>query len=90
MFRLLPGADEAAFLAADRDLQTGFAYQQPGLTRRTTARGAEGEWVVIELWRSDADADAAAIRRADDPRSAAVSSFIEPASVRLARFTELS
>jgi hypothetical protein len=89
-FRLLPGADEAGFLAADRDVQTGFAYQQPGLIRRTTARGAEGEWVVIELWRSDADADAAAIRRADDPRSAAVSSVIEPSSVRLARFTELS
>ncbi len=56
-FKLAPGADEADFLAADKRLQAEFAYQQPGLMRRTTARGAGGEWVVIDLWRSAADAD---------------------------------
>jgi hypothetical protein len=30
-FRLRPGADEAAFLAADKRVQEEFAYQQPGL-----------------------------------------------------------
>ena len=56
-FKLLPGADEAAFLAADKRLQAEFAYQQPGLMRRTTARATDGEWVVIDPWRSEADAD---------------------------------
>jgi hypothetical protein len=59
-FRLAPGRDEAEFIAADRRLQQEFAYQQPGLVRRTTARGADGDWVVIDLWRSAADADACA------------------------------
>ena len=36
-FRLAPGADEQAFLDADRRVQTDFAYRQPGLMRRTTA-----------------------------------------------------
>jgi hypothetical protein len=57
-FRLPPGADEAAFLAADRRVQEEFAYHQPGLLRRTTARGQDGGWIVIDLWRSAADADA--------------------------------
>jgi hypothetical protein len=42
--------DEAAFLEADRAVQTGFYYQQPGLLRRTTARGSDGAGVVITLW----------------------------------------
>ena len=52
-FRLVEGADESAFLLVDKRLQTEFAYQQPGLVRRTTARGVDaqaGEWVVIDLW----------------------------------------
>ncbi|HXQ74976.1 MAG TPA: hypothetical protein VN791_00670 [Acidimicrobiales bacterium] len=55
-FRLSPGADEEAFRAADGEVQSDFAYQQPGLLRRTTARGADGGWIVIDLWRSDAAA----------------------------------
>jgi hypothetical protein len=53
--------DEAPFLALDRQIQTEFAYQQPGLTRRTTARSEDGEWIVITLWASAEAADAAAL-----------------------------
>src|SRR5262245_44247260 len=48
-FRLRDGADEAGFRAADQRLQTEFAYQQPGLLRRTTATGDDG-WIVVDLW----------------------------------------
>jgi hypothetical protein len=61
-FRLAPGCDEAEFIAADSRLQQDFAYQQPGLLRRTTPRGADGDWLVIELWHAAADADACAAR----------------------------
>jgi hypothetical protein len=44
--------DEAVFLALDQQIQTEFAYQQPGLTRRTTARSDDGEWIVITVWAS--------------------------------------
>ena len=66
-FRLAPGTDEAAFLAADRKVQEDFAYQQPGMLRRTTARGNDGGWIVIDLWRSVADADACDARWEHDP-----------------------
>jgi hypothetical protein len=88
-FRLVPGADEEAFLAADSRVQCAFAYRQPGLMRRTTARGADGAWIVLDLWRSDADADAAAGRRHDDEATAAFLSFVDPTTVRTGRYTTL-
>ena len=55
-FRLRPETSEADFLAADRRVQVDFAYQQPGMIRRTTGRNPDGTWVVIDLWASAADA----------------------------------
>lgn len=91
-FRLLDGADAAAFLAADKRLQSDFAYQQPGLIRRTTARGVgerAGEWVVIDLWRDDADADACAVRWDGDPAAQAFMAFVDPGSVEVRRYRDL-
>jgi hypothetical protein len=88
-FRLVPGADEAAFLAADRRLQTEFAYQQPGLMRRTTGRGADGEWIVIDIWRTEAEASAADERWREDPVADEFMAFIDRASVRTGRYATL-
>ena len=88
-FRLAAGAGEAEFLAADREVQTGFAYQQPGMVRRTTARGAGGGWIVIDLWQSEADADACAARWDDDPLPRRFMALVDPDSVRTARYTTL-
>jgi len=49
-FRLTPGVEESEFLLADRAVQEDFAYQQPGLLRRTTARADDDSWLVIDLW----------------------------------------
>jgi len=58
-FRLADGVDEAAFLEVDEKVRTGFLYHQPGIVRATTARGDNGEWIVVVLWASIEDADAA-------------------------------
>jgi hypothetical protein len=88
-FRLPPGADEAAFLAADRRVQQDFAYQQPGLLRRTTARGEHGDWIVIDLWRSAADADACDARWAHGEVPQAFMSLLDRSSVSVERYQEL-
>jgi hypothetical protein len=88
-FRLLPGAAEEAFLAADRRLQQEFAYQQPGLLRRTTARGDDGGWIVIDLWRSAADADACDARWEHDPVAQAFMALLDRSSVSSERYQEL-
>jgi hypothetical protein len=88
-FRLAPAADEEAFVAADAEVQSDFAYQQPGLLRRTTARSASGDWIVIDLFRSDSDADAVAARWGHDPVTARFMSFVDTATVRTQRYTTL-
>jgi hypothetical protein len=88
-FKLAPGVDEAEFLAANKRLQMDFAYQQPGLLRRTTARGAGGEWVVIDLWRTWADADRCDTRWGKDEVSAHFQTLVDRSTVQVHRYSEL-
>lgn len=88
-FRLDPGTAEEEFLAADRRLQENFAYQQPGLLRRTTARGEDGGWIVIDLWRSAADADACDRRWDTDPVAQAFMALLDRSSVSSERYHPL-
>jgi hypothetical protein len=88
-FRLAPGADEEAFLTADSEVQSDFAYRQPGLLRRTTARGPDGAWIVIDLWRSATDADATTALWGEDPVTARFMSFVDTATVSTARYDTL-
>lgn len=86
-FRLATGSDEAAFLAADRGIQTEVAPFQHGFIRRTTARGADGRWLVEVLWSSDVDAIAGA--EVDGPAVEALRVCVDPASVEVVRWTTL-
>lgn len=88
-FNLIEGSDEEAFVLADKRVQAEFAYQQPGLLRRTTARSiGGGSWMVIDLWRSAEDADAADAKRAEDPAAAEFMSFVDRSTMRTARYLE--
>lgn len=88
-FTLQPAADVDAFLAADRRLQVEFAYQQPGLVRRTTARDGDGGWIVVDLWESSADAEAMGARWDADPVAAAFMAFVAEDSVQVHRYETL-
>jgi len=88
-FRLRPGADEAAFLAADAAVQTDFACRQPGLLRRTTARSADGAWLVIDQWTDDDAADAMAPRWNADPVAERFMAFVDESSVVIERYHTL-
>lgn len=88
-FGLRPGVASEAFLAADRELQTEFCYQQPGLMRRTVARSEGDRWLALTLWTSAEAADAASERGAADPVARRFSELVEPASRRVERYWEL-
>ena len=85
-FRLLAGISDDEFLAADNRLQIEFAYQQPGMLRRTTAHDEHGEWLVIDHWRSAADADSCAERWDHDAIAQNFMKLVDRASVRGQRF----
>ncbi len=88
-FRLADEVEDADFLAADKELQEEFAYQQPGMLRRTTARGGDGEWIVIDLWASAADARACAARWDADPIARRFMALVDPASVVTGLYEEV-
>lgn len=88
-FQLSRGTDEAAFLEADRRVQTEFAYQQPGMLRRTTAKGPDGTWVVVDLWRSAADAERCDSLWSQQPGTDDFRALIDPNSVTSERYETL-
>lgn len=91
-FRLRDDADEAAFLAVDKRLQSDFAYQQPGLVRRTTARGAgehADQWLVVDIWWGADAADACAQRWDTDGTAQEFMSFIDRDSLDVRRYSDL-
>ena len=91
-FRLRDGAEEEAFLAVDKRLQSDFAYQQPGLVRRTIARGdgaQAGEWIVVDLWWDAEHADACARRWESDPLAQEFMAFVDRESVDVRRYEDL-
>ena len=88
-FKLIAGADEAAFLDADRRVQAEVAANHPGFLRRTTARGPDGEWLVVVLWRSADDADASSRAGADHQAMKQFAALVDPVTVQSARYTTL-
>jgi hypothetical protein len=88
IFQLASGVDPAVFVAADATCQSEFAYQQPGLLRRTTAR-ADDDWLVLELWASIADAELADQAALGDSAAQACAALVDPSSVRCSRFSTL-
>jgi len=85
-FRLRAEGIEETFLVVDTRLQTELAYHEAGLVRRTTARSAGGTWLVIEIWRSEEDADAAASGRADAPLHTEYLAMIDRPTMESERF----
>ena len=80
-FRLMDGADEEAFLAADKRVQAMVSSLE-GFVRRTTARGADGEWLVLCSWWGSSSADAA-------PADQGFAALIDPSSVDRRRYDTL-
>jgi hypothetical protein len=88
-FRLRAESSEADFLAADRRVQVEFAYHQPGMVRRTTARNPDGTWVVIDLWASATDAANYVDGWNRDPAPRAFTALIDEATVETRSYETL-
>ena len=61
-FRLADGVDDATFLVADTEAQARAHFAR-GIVRRTTARDADGRWLVLTSWYDAEHAD----RHTTDP-----------------------
>lgn len=88
-FRLRDDARESAFLTADQLVQTEFFYVRTGIVRRTTARAPDGQWLVVTLWWSEEEAEAAAEAARLDPVHTAFMAHVDPESYTAKRFVSL-
>lgn len=57
-FSLVPGATEAAFLAAAKGTEA-LVRRQPGFVSRRLSQGSDGQWTDAVTWASLAEAEAA-------------------------------
>lgn len=88
-FRLGANTEEPAFLEADVRVQTEVVPRQPGFLRRTTARARDGEWMVVVLWGSEADATTAAEAAETHPAGRAFFALVDQASLAVKRYETL-
>jgi hypothetical protein len=87
-FRLADDAEEAAFLAADKVVQTELVPNQPGFMRRTTARRGR-HVVVVTLWGRKVDAAAFETVAKGHPLQVAFESHLDAASISTSRYETL-
>ena len=85
-FKLKAGADEQAFLAAEKGLMNGQIRQQTGFISRQAAKGDNGEWVVILQWESAKDAEAWTPKFMQDQNGKAFAAQLDFSSMKQDRY----
>jgi hypothetical protein len=81
-FALVPGADEAAFLAAARGTEA-LVRRPPGFRSRQLSKGPDGHWTDAVTWASLAEAEAAPQAVMADPAFAPFMAMIDGPSARM-------
>ncbi|MFM7445696.1 MAG: hypothetical protein ACKO2N_17615 [Tabrizicola sp.] len=81
-FGLVPGADEAAFLAAARGTEA-LVRRQPGFLSRRLSKGPDGRWTDAVTWASLAAAEAAPPAVMSDPDFAPFMALIDGPSAQM-------
>ncbi len=81
-YRLKPGADEGALFQAEKQIQQEIAPAYPGYLGRELAQGAEGEFVLIMRWETQAAADGWNAVLFQNAAGRALGGLVDPASMR--------
>ena len=88
-FRLLADVDTETFLTADKAVQTEVFPNSPGYLRRTTARAADGEWLVVVLWATETDIDEFNARVVSNDVQNQFDELIERQSIKSKRYEDI-
>ncbi len=88
-FRLKAGVTEKQFLAENSNVEKDHVAKQPGFISRETARGEDGEWLVVVHWRSVADADASMNSFSSAPGAGAFMSLMDDSTLKMKRYNKI-
>jgi heme-degrading monooxygenase HmoA len=85
--RLRSNATDTQFLAANQRVETEHVMRQPGFLSRETARGDNGEWLVVVHWTSSSAADASMASFASAPATSDFMAVIDGSSMSMKRYS---
>lgn len=90
-FKLKPGADRDAFLAADKTMQEAVFHAMPTFIRRTVAYNEEhDEWIVVLFfWETDDDLEMHSDDFANHPLVQACAVFVDADSIVGRHYTDI-
>ena len=88
-FRLLADVDDETFLARDKAVQTEVFPNTPGYLRRTTAKSADGEWLVVVLWWGEVEIDEFNARILNNNAQMEFDELIDRSTIRSKRYTDI-
>ena len=86
-FRTNPGVSEAEFLNA-AEATSAWVRAQPGFGYRTLIQDADGLWIDLVFWASEADAQAASKAIMSAPQAASFMALIDAETVTMAHFEQ--
>ncbi len=87
LFDLNEGVDPAVFQARDAEIEADFASLQPGFLKRMSGVDANGQYVVMVLWETLADADASIAAFGMDPTVGDYFAMIDGSTFSAERYT---
>jgi len=85
-FRLGTGVTEEQFLVEDNKVEKDHVVKQPGFISRETARGEDGECLVVVHWQSAADAEASMNSFSSAPGASAYMSLMDSPTLKMKRY----
>lgn len=85
--KLRSGVTDPQFLVANKRVELEHVNRQPGFISRETARGENGEWLVIVHWANVRDAEASMESFASAPAAQGFMAVIDGVSMKMVRYT---
>lgn len=85
-FHLREGVADADFLELNRSVENDYMAQRPGFVARTTARSADGEYLVTVHWKTAEDAEATIAAFFGAPETQGFIGAVDVSSVQSGRY----
>ena len=86
-FKLKNGVTYEAFAPLDKQVEAQHVSRQPGFISRYSAKGNNGDWVVVVHWASEKDAEASMNSFSSSPLAGDFMSKIDLSTMKMAHYS---
>lgn len=86
-FKLKNGVTYEEFASLDKQVETQHVAKQPGFISRNSAKGKNGEWIVVVHWETEADAENSMNSFSNAPLAGTFMSKIDLPTMKMAHYS---